>query len=448
MKLILSLIALSFLLSSCGKIGFFTQATENASSSPPVKVFEIQNKVACLQEANQEIIGCEQNGTVSKFCNLIRNNSERAIRLKVYEEVYDVDKLGTEVFNVLHENIVEKEIGANSLVEMSYFEGCSTALTPTHTAIKITEVAPLESKAPFTVENKVPCPQPSNDSVKTCSFNSVDSQFCNIIRNTNSQPLTVNNALFDTYSVDSTGVEVFKSQQKNPITVGANALKQYSYYTKCDVAVGTLHKSVRVTDLSPLTNIKKANAVAHIKDLGSAQSAHLCSEECSGTSPASHCFISTFSVSKPDKKRYKEGQDILYKAYSNGSDIDSISLLNKFNLPSKAECSLGNMKFENGIYSANSKDCGFKTTFLPNLDLVGSWQNLTRYRVSKLTKNHLVFDFIDGPFAWFIDDEGEPDEELNKEIAGNISSIEITDSGLYIGLPNICLVAKVKIRQD
>lgn len=426
----------------------------NRPETPPTPSVIIETKTTCTQEESAEIIECEEDGKQQKFCTILRNETERSTKFGFYINQQLTGGDGESIFDKVE--VGEITIGGKSPNEKTYFTECSVDGTSINKSKVYFEIKNKEGEDLETLEikNNILCILEEHPDVKSCPRNGEPFKRCNTIKNPNSSPV-VARVNFEVSHVNDSGNEVFQTDNFKNITIGPKSIYQMSYLSSCDVdnnldeAIKASYiDSVKVMSFSkntksPKVKIRTDTAPGKNLSLFDPLPTGRCSLECDLKNPQPHCFVTTLSIDKKESVLYQAGISKINSILLRKQKIEPEMFLNSFGINVKPSCDISTFNFSDGNYIADGNNCGFKTRFLSGLNLVGNWEQSLSMRHVAGEKNQVTLSFNSGPYIWFEGEDSPKVKELNKKLAGDLLELELTKNGIYLSLPNACLVARV-----
>ena len=454
MKLSLLILCTSIVIILQGCIKQPEFSTRTRPALPVTPLLTIENKVECEQPNSVNIIECEENGQLKKYCNKLTNNTNRIRDFDVYINSQYTDTKGGVIFNIGKSDSVE--VGGDTTAECSYFSKCSSDGPTINDSSVYVEV--IDKKLKDTqITNNTTCILEGYSNVISCPRSGVQYKQCNLIENTNDIPVIVSLNV-EVSHVNDAGTEVYKRAYLDNIPIGPKSVYQMSYFSKCDVdndldEVRNAKLVKVIKDKSYISSEKKATSKEKSKqDVIDLQGIRLfepplpvgrCSLECDFNNPQSHCFITTLAVTKDERELYQKGLSKLNSLFSKQEEIEPETLLESLGVKVNSSCDISTFEFNNGSYIADGNNCGFKTQMLPGLDLAGNWEKHLSMKSSSDDKNQVVLMFDSGPYIWFEGKDTERVSNINKTLAGDLLELEMTQNGIYLSLPNACLVSRI-----
>jgi len=153
--------------------------------------------------------------------------------------------------------------------------------------------------------------------------------------------------------------------------------------------------------------------------------------------------VTSLAITKDERDLYQNGLSKLNNIFSKEEKIKPETLLESLGVKVNSSCDISTFEFSNGRYIADGNNCGFKTHLLPGLDIAGNWEESLAMRSSSDDKNEVVLTFDSGPYIWFEGKEPSSVANINKRLAGDLLQLEMTQNGIFMSLPNACLVSKI-----
>jgi hypothetical protein len=425
----------------------------NRPTIPASPALIIENKVECAQPDSNDIIECIEDGQPKKYCNKLSNTTDRTKVFDVYINSQFTDVNGESIFNKGKKDKVQ--VGSNSPVEESYFSKCNSDGSTIHDTSVYIEVKD-KALEKIEIENNIICIQGDHSSVSSCPRNGMQYKRCNLIKNSNETPVIVTVDI-EVSHVNDTGSEVFQSVYPKDIPIGPQSTYQMSYFTNCDVDNNLDEvenaKYVKIIKDNTKNTPEKVKTTKETPRLDGLQIQGLtlfdplpvgrCSLECDFNNPQSHCFVTTLPVTKKEKVQYQMGISKLNEILSKKEKVEPETLLESLGIKVNSTCNISTFNFSNGRYIADGNNCGFKTQLLPGLDLVGNWEQSLSMKHLAEEKNEAVLTFDSGPFIWFEGKDPSRIANINKRLAGDLLELELTQDGIYLSLPNACLVSRI-----